>query len=1200
MPRHLVRAIIFSLPCAVFCASAPAHAQAVDSFNPGTNGVVIALATQPDGKLLVGGSFGQLGGAPRNDLGRFNSDGSLDANFNPGVSGEVFTLVVQPDGKILVGGSFTMLGGGGQGTVPRQNIGRLNADGSIDATFDPGTDGLVEALALQPDGKILVGGFFTRLGGGATGTVPRRNLGRLNSDGSIDPGFNPGTDLPVYTIALQPDDKILIGGIFSTLSGGARSFIGRLESDGSLDPTFDPGASGGVISLVVQADGRILVVGAFTLLGGGGIGTTPRRFIGRLHADGSLDAGFDPGVDHGIASVGIQTNGQILVGGFLTMLGGGGLGTTPRNYLGRLGPDGSLDALFNPGANSAVSALVLQADGKVVVAGAFTGLGGGSGATPRNRIGRVTNTDPATQTLTVTGGGSVINWSRGGSAPEVWRVTFESSGDGVNYTPLGRGTRVAGGWQLSGQNLPPSQNLSIRARGYYVTGGGTITGGGSGSIVESILALQGPSFTVTPVAGANGTINPGTPQSVPPGQTRSFTLAPASGYRVDTVTGTCGGTLAGLVFTTNSVVASCTVVATFVALPTLALDKTSLTFGAVTTGAAFVSQTAAQIVRLTQTGAGTATWTATSSQPWLQVSPASGTGSATLTISIASTGGLPTGGIVAGSIAFSVGAATAPGPIGVNLSLILNGMSANPFGIVDTPTDNRTGVTGAVPFTGWALDDVEVTRVMICRAAFGAEVAPVDPNCGGTAQIFVGFAVSIDSARPDVVAAFPAHPANTRAGWGFMVLTNMLPSQGNGTYQFIIWAQDREGHSVVLGTRTMTCANASATLPFGAIDTPTQGGVASGTNFVNFGWALTPLPKTIPVNGSTISVLVDGVPVGTADYNHPRPDIAALFPGLNNTNGAIGFRVLDTTTLANGLHTISWTVTDNQGAIEGIGSRFFTVSNGASSLTAATIGVEGRSTASVARGDVDVEALPLEASPILGRRGWDLQAPYRAFAASASGRLVVRSEEVNRVELRLGGDVGSDSSLGRTRYQGFLRAGTALAPLPIGAHLDGATGAFTWAPGLGFVGPYDLVFIRSVGARPVARQEVRIVLHAKGRGSVGPQVEIDAPKPDQRVSQPFLLSGWAADLNALFAPGVTTLHTWAYPVAGGPPLFLGATTFGGSRQDVAAVHGDQFRDSGFELRVLGLAPGQYDLAVFAWSTEAAGFVAPKSVRVTVQ
>ena len=71
-----------------------------------------------------------------------------------------------------------------------------------------------------------------------------------------------------------------------------------------------------------------------------------------------------------------------------------------------------------------------------------------------------------------------------------------------------------------------------------------------------------------------------------------------------------------------------------------------------------------------------------------------------------------------------------------------------------------------MPFTGWALDDVEVTRVMICRAAFGAEVAPVDPNCGGAAQIFVGFAVFIDGARPDVAAAYPAHPVNTKRRLG--------------------------------------------------------------------------------------------------------------------------------------------------------------------------------------------------------------------------------------------------------------------------------------------------------------------------------------------------------------------------------------------------------------------------------------------------
>ena len=133
---------------------------------------------------------------------------------------------------------------------------------------------------------------------------------------------------------------------------------------------------------------------------------------------------------------------------------------------------------------------------------------------------------------------------------------------------------------------------------------------------------------------------------------------------------------------------------------------------------------------------------------------------------------------------------------------------------------------------------------------------------------------------------------------------------------FYLYAQDRDGHTTLLGTRTMTCANASATKPFGAIDTPTQGGLASGASFINFGWALTPQPKLIPLDGSTITVIVDGTPLGPVDYNHERPDIEALFPGFQNTagpNGAIGFRVIDTTTLTNGLHTISWTVTDNLG-----------------------------------------------------------------------------------------------------------------------------------------------------------------------------------------------------------------------------------------------------------------------------------------------
>ena len=229
--------------------------------------------------------------------------------------------------------------------------------------------------------------------------------------------------------------------------------------------------------------------------------------------------------------------------------------------------------------------------------------------------------------------------------------------------------------------------------------------------------------------------------------------------------------------------------------PTVSLDKSSLQFGATTTGTTFVSQTGPQVVRLTQNGPGTVTWTATPTQPWIQVTPSSGTGPADLSVSVVAAAGLPLPGSVSGAARLNfTGAATAEATVDVTLNLMAPGTSPGPFGSIDTPTDLRTGVTGAVPFTGWALDDIEVTRVMICRSAFGTEVAPVDPNCGGAAQIFVGLPVFIDGARPDVAEAFPASPMNHRAGWGFMVLTNTLPNHGNGTYVFHVWAEDREGN----------------------------------------------------------------------------------------------------------------------------------------------------------------------------------------------------------------------------------------------------------------------------------------------------------------------------------------------------------------------------------------------------------------------
>ena len=310
-------------------------------------------------------------------------------------------------------------------------------------------------------------------------------------------------------------------------------------------------------------------------------------------------------------------------------------------------------------------------------------------------------------------------------------------------------------------------------------------------------------------------------------------------------------------------------------------------------------------------------WTVTSNQPWLAVSPASGSGARDLSVTVAP-GALTTPGTAVGSITITLsGAGNLVAPVGVTLVTMIAGTSVAPIGVVDTPLANATGVVGAIPVTGWALDDVEVASLFVCRNAVMGESAAPDGRCGGATQVYLGDAVFIDDARPDVVASFPAYPRNYRGGWGFMLLTNMLPNQGNGSYTLSAYAMDREGRVVLVGSRTFTCDNAHATRPFGAIDTPGQGGTASSANYVNFGWALTPLPKFIPNDGSTMTVFVDGVSLGHPSYNNFRADIASLFPGLNNTSGAVGFRVIDTTALTNGLHTIAWTVSDNLGATEG-------------------------------------------------------------------------------------------------------------------------------------------------------------------------------------------------------------------------------------------------------------------------------------------
>jgi hypothetical protein len=254
--------------------------------------------------------------------------------------------------------------------------------------------------------------------------------------------------------------------------------------------------------------------------------------------------------------------------------------------------------------------------------------------------------------------------------------------------------------------------------------------------------------------------------------------------------------------------------------------------------------------------------------------------------------------------------------------------AASPFGSFDSPTNNATGVQGAIPVTGWALDDTAVDHVEIWRDPVAGET----PAANG--KVFIANATFVAGARPDVESLYWNYPNANRSAWGYMLLTNMLPNVaagtpagGVGTFTLYAYVYDTIGHLTPLGSKTFTCNNTTgANKPFGTIDTPAQGATVSGT-LSNFGWVLTPQPGIIPTDGSTIQVFVDGNLLGTAQYDLPRSDIQALFPGYANTDGAIGFFSIDTTTLTNGVHTIFWVVADDHNRTDGIGSRYFTVNN---------------------------------------------------------------------------------------------------------------------------------------------------------------------------------------------------------------------------------------------------------------------------------
>jgi uncharacterized delta-60 repeat protein len=285
------------------------------TFNPvgvamtGDTPHVYALALYSDGRILIGGHFDSYNGTPRKYIARLNSNGSLDTTFTPpsDINADVYKIVIvnpaDTTSKILVGGAGLLF--------------RLKNSGARDTKFAASTNNSVRDIAVQSlDGTIYIGGDFSKADG-----VSRAGVARLNNDGKLDQSFDPGTGTgtdAVASISLDPDGRLLIGGNFTAYNGAFRNKVARLNSDGSLDASFNPGtgisgSSDYVQTILSQTDGRILIGGNFSIYNGETLNN-----IGRLNYNGSRDTTFFGSLDGLVQTLILQPDGKMLLGGNFT------------------------------------------------------------------------------------------------------------------------------------------------------------------------------------------------------------------------------------------------------------------------------------------------------------------------------------------------------------------------------------------------------------------------------------------------------------------------------------------------------------------------------------------------------------------------------------------------------------------------------------------------------------------------------------------------------------------------------------------------------------------------------------------------------------------------------------------------------------------------------------------------------------------
>lgn len=472
-------------------------------FSPAPNGPIYALLIQPDDKVVAGGAFTLVNSVLRNRAARFYEDGSLDADFAPmgdeNFNQEVMALALQPDGKVIAGGTFTTFDG-----EERLRLARFGPDGRLDDSFTPRFNGDVRAIAVQPDGKMIVAGSFTQVNG-----QPRPFIVRLLVDGSLDAGFaslNDAELLRALAVALQQDGKIVVAVEFKEQTN-RRPRLLRLNQDGSVDASFQPALVEGLVSsLAVQKDGQILACGEFAVIldaetiAGNLVRLRPtgefdptyapevsrclalalqpdgRLLAGgirplsltRINPDGSIDSGFHASLtDDYVSAVVLQADGKILVAANYE--------EADQKYgrVLRLEPNGAIDPTFVvQNANNTILALTLQKDGKPVLGGGFTSLSSQvNGAAVRVWLARLSATSIATQELAVDSDTWKFAWSPGALFPAFHRVELAASTDGISYAPIADGVWINNRWEASLAAAPLNQNIWLRVRGALAGGG---------------------------------------------------------------------------------------------------------------------------------------------------------------------------------------------------------------------------------------------------------------------------------------------------------------------------------------------------------------------------------------------------------------------------------------------------------------------------------------------------------------------------------------------------------------------------------------------------------------------------------------------------------------------------------------------------------------------------------------------------------